>query len=193
MASIRRRYYRSHLVGLERGMTWRDRLANLYNDIADEFNARQEQIAARYPRPLPPMPIGVQIPSNTGQMTDASLGSQPQVTGDVDTFVNVTLNGSGNGTASIGPQRVREWWSNLVVAVSVATTVNEAQCSLYVGSTIQSSTFLGTTPNGSHGATATLPRPIPTGYQIWCVWSGGDANAQATLHVTGTYTIGKPR
>lgn len=160
-------------------MTLRDRLANLYNDIADEFNNRQDQYASP----------SVLLPSDTGQMTDI----QNQVTGEVDTFVNVTLNGSGNGTASIGPQRVREWWTNIVVAVSVATSNNEAQCSLYVGSTVQSSTFMGTTPNGSHGAVATLPNPIPAGYQIWCVWSNGDANAQATMHVRGTYTIGKPR
>lgn len=152
---------------------WRDQAAGLYNTVADAFN---EQVEPPYDYP-----------------SMNKVQSQPQVAGQIDMPVSITLNGSGDGIASIGPARVREWWSNVVVSVSAVYVSSEAQVNLYVGSTVVSSTFLGTTPNGSHGATATLPNPIPAGYQIWAVWSGGDADVQATLRVQGTYTIGKPR
>lgn len=51
-------------------MTIRNRLVNLYGVIADEFNQQRDRIASD--RPLPPMPVDVQIPSNTGQLAEST-------------------------------------------------------------------------------------------------------------------------
>lgn len=109
-------------------------------------------------------------------------------------FTSVTLNGSGNGTARLGPQRVKEHWQVTGVGVKVATNVLEAQCSVYVGTSAGSGTFLGTTATGSTGDTCGVAgMDIQPGQSIFAVWTGGDAGETATLTVFGTYSIGAPQ
>jgi hypothetical protein len=103
------------------------------------------------------------------------------------------LNGSGNGTAQIGPSRVREHWQVSGAAVKVSTQEAEASCSLYVGSTVDSSTFVGNTITGSSGDTCGLAGiDIQPGQYVFAVWDGGDPGSTATLTVFGTFTIGTP-
>lgn len=97
----------------------------------------------------------------------------------------------GNGTAVIGPTRVREHWQVTGIGVSVATNVQEAQCSVYIGGSPDSATFLGTTAHGSTGDTCSVAgMDIQPGQSCWAVWTGGDAGSTATMTIFGTYTIG---
>lgn len=116
----------------------------------------------------------------------------PSVTNPLNGFASVKLDGSGNGIASIGPQRVREHWQPSSASVSVSSNTLEAQCSVYLGSTLGSATFLGQTATGSTGDTCGIGVDMQTGMLIWAKWSGGDPGAIATLVPNGEYTIGAP-
>lgn len=103
----------------------------------------------------------------------------------------ITLNGSGAGTAKLGPLSSRETWYPDNVHVAVATNVLEASCRVYVGPDTTQSNFRDESPMGSTGDStgAASADVIKTGFYVWAVWTGGDANAQATLTVTGRKVI----
>lgn len=108
-------------------------------------------------------------------------------------YATTTLTASGNGTAQIGPSRVREHWQVSAVAVSVATQVKEASCSVYIGTAVSPTTFVGNTATGSSGDTCGCGGiDIQPGMFIFAVWENGDAGEIATATVFGTYTIGSP-
>lgn len=108
-------------------------------------------------------------------------------------FATVTLDGSGNGIASLGPQRVREHWQPTSASVSVATNTKEAQCSIFMGTVANPSTFLGQTIQGSTGDTCGFAgQDMQTGMKIFAQWKGGDPGSVATVVVNGTYSIGAP-
>ena len=99
----------------------------------------------------------------------------------------VTLNGSGAGTARLGPLTARETWYPDGCSVKVNTNpTNEAQCQIFVGQTATQENFRDLTFTGSSGdATDKITGRLPKGYFVFAVWSGGDANQQAYLTVTG--------
>lgn len=116
----------------------------------------------------------------------------PSAVYPLDTFASVALDAFGNGIVSLGPAIVREHWQPGSVYVSVSTNTNEAACTVAVGTTPQAVTGIGQTPKGSSGDTCSLGGDMPSGYKIWVTWSGGDAGATATAHVTGARSIGVP-
>lgn len=95
----------------------------------------------------------------------------------------------GAGMAYIGPLSPGESWSGLTAAVSVATNVQEATCSIYAGAAPTPGYLADTTTWGSTGASTTNLPVVKVGGNIWAVWSGGDEGALATLTVTGTRTV----
>ncbi len=98
---------------------------------------------------------------------------------------SVTLNGSGAGSAGIGPSITNEKWNVQVAAVKVATNVKEAICSVSAGGA-----FVGATTWGSTGdSTSNFSSPLWPGQQVTAAWSGGDAGQVATLTVQGTRTV----
>lgn len=101
----------------------------------------------------------------------------------------VTLDGSGNGTASIGPLSPGERWSDLTVSVSVATNVAEATCRIYAGAAATPGYFADGTTWGSTGDSTTNAGIVCVGGNVWAVWSGGDAGAKATMTISGTRTV----
>ena len=101
----------------------------------------------------------------------------------------MTLNGSGDGTASIGPLSPGEVWSDLTVSVSVATNTNEAQCLVYSGAAATPGYFSDGTLFGSTGNSTTNVNDVRVGGQIFAVWSNGDADQVATMVITGTRTV----
>lgn len=105
--------------------------------------------------------------------------------------VTVVLDGSGNGTARIGPAGARETWSPAVASVSVSTNVNEAICRIYVGPSPDPQYFVDGTLSGSTGDSTdrVSGQPVKLGWFIWAVWKAGDPGATATLNVTGSRTI----
>ena len=101
----------------------------------------------------------------------------------------VTLDGSGNGTASTGPLSAGEQWSGLIASVRVATNTAEAICSVYAGAAATPGYFAGSTTWGSTGDSTSDLGTVLVGGNIFAVWTGGDAHAKATLTVTGTRLV----
>ena len=101
----------------------------------------------------------------------------------------VTLDGSGNGTASTGPESSGEVWSGLTAAVRASTNVNEAICSTYAGAAATPGYFAGATTWGSTGDSTTNLPVVKVGGNVFAVWTGGDPGAQAVLTVTGTKQV----
>lgn len=105
----------------------------------------------------------------------------------------IRLDGTGAGTARVGPLTAREVWypSN----VSIKTTfpgvqtspTKESQCDIYMGQSATAQYFRDNAIQGSTGdATgACSADTVRTGQYIWAVWKNGDANVQATVTVTG--------
>jgi hypothetical protein len=116
-----------------------------------------------------------------------------------DIFASVTLDSNGNGTATIGPRRVREHWQLNYAAVSVTPPagqqfpVKDAQCSLYMGAGASPGHLISQTGTGSSGDTCGLGgMDMQSGSVLIAVWTAGDAGQVATLSVGGSYTIGSP-
>lgn len=103
---------------------------------------------------------------------------------------SVVLNGSGNGTASIGPTITNEVWTVAVAAVSASSNTNEAICKTYAGAAVSASTFVDGTTWGSTGdSTSSFGAPVYSGQRVFAVWTGGDAGAVATLVINGTRQV----
>lgn len=102
----------------------------------------------------------------------------------------VTLDGSGNGTAKVGPLSAREIHYPQVASVSVSDTTNEATCSVYAGG-INYRQFIDGCIDGSSGDSTDhiSGSTIHIGEYVWAVWSGGTPGARATLTVTGEKEI----
>jgi hypothetical protein len=108
-------------------------------------------------------------------------------------YASVILNGSGNGTAKIGPATAREVWhpANVHVSANVGNVTNEAACIVYVGDAVGPNNFRDGTLSGSSGDTtdAVNADEIGPGQYIFAVWSGGDPGARGTMVITGTKDI----
>lgn len=116
------------------------------------------------------------------------MPSQPiPLTGET---TSVTLNGSGAGTAKLGPIGGSEVWTPSSVSVICSSNISEANCKIYVGPSATNQYFKDITVDGSTGdATEKANIPIPYGSYVWAVWTGGDAGATATLNVDGTEIV----
>jgi hypothetical protein len=102
----------------------------------------------------------------------------------------VTLDGSGNGTASIGPLSPGEIWAaGNGAAVRVATNTDEAICTVYSGAAATAGYFRDATTWGSTGDSTAKLSEVRVGGQVFAVWTGGDAGQVATLTVTGVRTV----
>jgi hypothetical protein len=103
----------------------------------------------------------------------------------------VTLDGSGNGTAQIGPASAGEVWYPDVVSVSAATNVAEASCKIFAGPLIAPFTFVDGTLSGSTGdSTGKISgKVIRPGLVIFAQWAGGDPGAVATMNIYGNRAV----
>lgn len=101
----------------------------------------------------------------------------------------VTLDGSGNGTASTGPLSPGEQWKNLTASVRVSTNTKEAICSIYAGAAATPGYFADATSWGSTGDSTANLGTVLVGGNVFAVWTGGDAGGKAVLTVTGTKVV----
>lgn len=103
----------------------------------------------------------------------------------------VVLDGSGNGTAKVGPVGAREIWSPSSASVSVSSHAAEAAARIYVGDSPIAANFVDGTLSGSTGDSTgrVSAYQVKLGWFIWAVWAGGDPGAVATLNVAGTKTV----
>ncbi len=106
-------------------------------------------------------------------------------------YAQVVLNGSGAGTAKVGPLSARETWSPTSASIQCSTTVNEATCNVYAGSTATQPDYVDASFAGSSGDSTSRVSgtTIYCGQYVWAVWTGGDPGATATLTVTGSRTV----
>lgn len=112
----------------------------------------------------------------------------PQV--PLNETTSVTLNGSGNATAQLGPTGPQETWTPSNVSVICSTNVSEAVCKAFAGPSASPAYFKDITVDGSTGdATDKCNLPIPKGWFVWAVWTGGDPGATATLNVDGVKQV----
>lgn len=101
------------------------------------------------------------------------------------------LDANGNLTLSIGPLSAGEIWHPDTAHVNVNQgATNEATCYIYVGEPSNMS-YRDSTSSGSFGdSTGRVSGDvIKCGQYVWAVWSGGDAEQQATLTVVGTRDV----
>jgi hypothetical protein len=101
----------------------------------------------------------------------------------------VTLDGSGNGTASTGPQSPGEVWTGITAHVSAATNAAEAICKIYAGAAPDPGYFGDATTWGSTGDSTSNLNDVRVGGAVFAIWTGGDPGALATLAVTGTRVV----
>jgi|SRR5882762_6629951 len=108
---------------------------------------------------------------------------------------NVTLNGSGNGTTSLGPLNGQTWnVNNVGIQTNTRTNPNAAvpECSIYIGGAPIAAFFIDGTNTGNLDSTdRTASFPITQGNRIWAVWTGGDPGSVATLSIVGTVETGR--
>jgi hypothetical protein len=102
----------------------------------------------------------------------------------------VTLNGSGNATAQLGPLSGREVWYPTTVSVSAGQAVVgplDAHCNVYVGNIAPSADqFRDASRTGSSGdSSGNVVGTIRSGQYIWAVWTGGNPGQNAYLRVVG--------
>lgn len=98
----------------------------------------------------------------------------------------ITLNGSGAGTAKLGPigQREAPWRVKSASVKANSNPTNEATCTVYSGISATQENFRDTTFSGSSGdGTDKVAGTLQMNQYIFAVWTGGDANVQATLTV----------
>lgn len=102
---------------------------------------------------------------------------------------STTLNGSGNGTVSLGPAIPGVTWYPATAAVIVNPVSGSvvSQFFLYQGPA-GSTNFLGGTYTGDNNSTD-VSVTLYTGQILTGVWTGGNPGATATLSLSGTQTV----
>lgn len=103
---------------------------------------------------------------------------------------SVVLDGSGNGTAFLGP-RIGQKWNVTNAAVLVPNAVKVPQASWYAGGQPIPGNFVDGTFTGNLDATGRISNfSITSGNYVFAVWTGGDPGATATLSILGIMTYG---
>lgn len=105
----------------------------------------------------------------------------------------ITLNGSGAGTAQLGPVSAGESWqlARASVICSAAVATGDCQAQIYIGPSPSQPYFVDGTFSGDTGDTtdAVAGRIIHPGSYVWAVWASGMPGASATLTITGTRQV----
>lgn len=103
---------------------------------------------------------------------------------------SVVLDGTGSGTASLGPTSSGETWQVSAVGVHCDTNVNESIARVYAGASASPKYYRDATTWASTGdSTDSVTDTIAVGSQVWAVWSGGDVGTTAHITVSGTRTV----
>lgn len=103
----------------------------------------------------------------------------------LNAFAIATVAASGIATASLGPTGV-ETWHITRIAVKVSTNVLEPIAQVYLGSVADGNLVGGTYTGSLDSSDEDLWLPQST--DLFCVWSGADVGARATLSVFGVRT-----
>jgi len=105
----------------------------------------------------------------------------------------ITLDGTGSGTATLGPSGHGITWTLATVSVKTAQTVSTGtcQCQIFAGDDTSPVNFVDGTFSGDTGdsTSAAAGTQIRLGKTVSAVWSGGVPGDIATLTLTGTMEI----
>lgn len=107
--------------------------------------------------------------------------------------VQVQLDGTGAGTARLGPSGHGITWTLGTISVKTAQTVatGTCNCNIYVGDDTSAVNFVDGTFSGDTGdsSDAASGEQIRLGKYVFAVWSSGVPGDVATLTLTGTMEI----
>ena len=106
---------------------------------------------------------------------------------------SVTLDGTGAGSAQLGPSSPGEVWRPAQVSVSCSAVVQTGTCeaSIYAGAGIGQGAFVDGTFSGDTGDTtdAIAGELLRPGQYVFAVWTGGVPGALATVRVSGSREV----
>lgn len=102
----------------------------------------------------------------------------------LDANATVTLNGSGNGSASVGPSSAQMWTVSYTTVSTVSQAAPLPTCQIYTGNANSPITLLDSTFTGN-GDSTDAPATLYPGFYVWAVWTGGNAGDVATVRVQG--------
>lgn len=103
----------------------------------------------------------------------------------LDEPATVTLDGSGNGTAKVGPASGQMWQLASVTVSTISQTAPLPQCKMYAGPQPQPSWQIDATFTGNGDSTGRAATLYPGNY-VWAVWTGGNPGDTATMRALGT-------
>lgn len=107
-------------------------------------------------------------------------------------FATVTLDGSGNGTARIGPDAHGVAWFPEVVSIRMtgAIPTGLATCFVYAGDSATDDNFVDSTYDVTSASTGNIAgQELHLGQYIFAKWTGGNAGAVATVSTSGRKDI----
>jgi len=110
------------------------------------------------------------------------------------TFVApITLNASGNGVAQAGPMFNNIWSPSscqITASGAIPASGTPATCTLLIGNSVSSSTFIDETYQVTGAASAVISgQTVYFGQYIFAVFANCNPNASASLTVYGTTSI----
>ena len=100
------------------------------------------------------------------------------------------LNGSGDGTLSVGPGGIGNAWYPVSIFVGTGTGIgglaaDTSQCGIYAGPLAVAQYALQTLLPGT-GLVGSLPASLVPGQYVFAVWTGGVAGDTINLNVNGS-------
>ena len=107
--------------------------------------------------------------------------------------IQIKLDGTGAGTASLGPSGHGILWTLGTISVHTAQNVatGTCVCSIYAGDDTSQVNYLDSTFSGDTGDStdAATGHQIRLGKKVFAVWSNGVADDLAFLTITGTMEV----
>jgi hypothetical protein len=106
---------------------------------------------------------------------------------------SVTLDGSGNGTAELGPSLPGEVWSPGSTSISCEGSIptsGSPSVFIYAGNGISAATFIDSTYNVTGASSSMISgKQLYAGQLVYAVWTDGPPGETATLAVNGTRQV----
>jgi hypothetical protein len=99
------------------------------------------------------------------------------------------VSAGGSATVQLGPSGLGTVWYPAAVTISTTTgALDPSVCKIYAGPAgIQTpTTLLGTIVGGGAGVLAAAVPPLPVGWLLVAVWTGGTPGDVAAVNVTGS-------
>jgi hypothetical protein len=97
----------------------------------------------------------------------------------------VVLDSNGNGALTIGPTNPVHVWIPSMLGVQTSSNVKEPTFKFYRGRSAGPLSYINGTTTGSNDSTDVNGITLFPGETFYCVWTGGDAGAIASITIMG--------